>query len=49
MIVALSEEARTEARTEARAWVDIYGPEEHWLDWALERQGLPRGMQSACR
>lgn len=37
MIVALSEEASAEAH----AWVDIYGPEEHWLDWALERQGLP--------
>jgi hypothetical protein len=37
MIVALSEKARAQAR----AWVDIYGPEEHWLDWALQCQGLP--------
>jgi len=28
-------------RQQARSWVDIYGPEDSWLDWALSRFQLP--------
>lgn len=28
-------------REQARMWVDLYNSEDSWLDWALERAGLP--------
>ena len=28
-------------REQARFWVDLYGAEESWLDWALDYFGLP--------
>jgi hypothetical protein len=28
-------------RRQARSWVDIYGPEDSWLDWALSKYQLP--------
>jgi len=37
MIVSVSEAGRQQART----WVDLYGGEASWLDWALDRLGLP--------
>jgi len=30
---------------QASIWLDMYGAEEHWLDWALSRAGLPTRNQ----
>jgi len=30
-----------EGRKQSRLWVELYGAEESWLDWALDRVGLP--------
>jgi hypothetical protein len=37
MIVPVS----TDGRRQARIWVDLYGSEDSWLDWALDRAELP--------
>ena len=37
MIIATNDTGRQQARS----WVDIYGPEDSWLDWALSRFQLP--------
>jgi len=41
MILATSETGGQQARS----WVDIYGPEDSWLDWALNRFHLPAWSQ----
>jgi len=33
--------ANDTGRRQARSWVDIYGPEDSWLDWALSQYQLP--------
>jgi hypothetical protein len=33
--------ANSEGLKQARQWVGIYNAEDTWLDWALERHGLP--------
>ena len=37
MIIATTDTGRQQTRS----WVDIYGPEDSWLDWALSRFQLP--------
>jgi hypothetical protein len=37
MIVPVS----ADGRRQARIWVDLYGSEDSWLDWALDRAELP--------
>jgi hypothetical protein len=37
MIVPVSAAGREQART----WVDLYNSEDSWLDWTLDRTGLP--------
>jgi len=33
--------ANAEGREQARSWVGLYDAEESWLDWGLDRVGLP--------
>jgi len=37
MIIPVSDRGRKQSRQ----WVDLYGSENSWLDWALSRRGLP--------
>ena len=32
-------------RSQATAWLRMYDAEEHWLDWALARAGIPTRHQ----
>jgi hypothetical protein len=32
---------RTEPGLDARFWLDLYGDEQSWLDWALAEVDLP--------
>lgn len=36
-------------RDQARVWRELYNDEENWLDWALDRAGLPRREQIFSR
>lgn len=36
MIIPVSDQGRKQSRH----WVDLYGSEESWLDWAFSRRGL---------
>ena len=37
MIISFTPRGRSQATT----WLRMYDAEEHWLDWALTRAGLP--------